>query len=424
MAEIIGLVASGMTLAGLFKTCIEAFDLIQTCRHQELDLKKLTLRLNIEKCRLYTWGQAMGLTESTNEDQQCPLHMYQFHELVTESLEIIFQLFNDTHKIKDAYGCRPFMGQDGSPVRLAEVEEARPVRDLATSFDNFKIGGNKRNCPSGIVQKARWAVHDRKKFNGLITEVKDLIDGLQHITKSLATMAEQGRMMSKGISNITDIGTLSLVAEVCEVDHPDLSDAASMRADTISMATTTRNCIENWTDSIDAGTAFDSAPSDLESLTVTELKHWLWQFLQDPKTAISNVPPSKNIATDTGDEELTDRSCEDTGLASIDLVENERRRANVSEAYRARYPVRTSVRYRQSVLLFILTMAIFAPTSFTTATFGMNYNELNGQSNSRRWFAYLPLFLTSLALTTVAVMLAFYWKRFYVRTSEFMGLDK
>jgi hypothetical protein len=108
MAEIIGLVASGMTIAGLFKTCVEAFDLIQTYRHQELDLKKLTLRLNIEKCRLYTWGQAMGLTETISQNQQRPLDLCQFQDLVTETLEIIFQLFNDTHKIKETYGCRPF----------------------------------------------------------------------------------------------------------------------------------------------------------------------------------------------------------------------------------------------------------------------------------------------------------------------------
>jgi hypothetical protein len=31
---------------------------------------------------------------------------------VTETLEIIFQLFNDTHKIKETYGCRPFTEQD------------------------------------------------------------------------------------------------------------------------------------------------------------------------------------------------------------------------------------------------------------------------------------------------------------------------
>jgi hypothetical protein len=133
----------------LAKTCVEAFDLIQTGRHQELDLKKLALRLNIEKCRLYTWGQAMGLTEPSSQDRQRPLDQCPFRDLVTETLEIIFRLFNDTQRIKDAYGCKPLTGPDSSPVPLDEVEEARPVRDLATSFGNFKIGGNKRKRSSG-----------------------------------------------------------------------------------------------------------------------------------------------------------------------------------------------------------------------------------------------------------------------------------
>ena len=52
MAEIVGTFASAVTLATLFKSCIQAFDLIHTSQNQATDLKKLTLRLNIEKCRL------------------------------------------------------------------------------------------------------------------------------------------------------------------------------------------------------------------------------------------------------------------------------------------------------------------------------------------------------------------------------------
>src|SRR2546423_3138484 len=119
MAEIIGFVASGMTIAGLFKICVEAFDLVQTSRHQEADLKKLTLGLNIEKCRLYTWGQVMGLTETINQKGSRPLDLCQFQDIVREALEIIFQLFNNTHKIEETYGCRPFTKQDATQLRLA-----------------------------------------------------------------------------------------------------------------------------------------------------------------------------------------------------------------------------------------------------------------------------------------------------------------
>lgn len=53
------------------------------------------------------------------------------------------------------------------------------------SFANFIIGGTKK--------KRLWDVQDRKKFHELITEVKDLIDGLQDITKTISTAMRQER---------------------------------------------------------------------------------------------------------------------------------------------------------------------------------------------------------------------------------------
>jgi len=82
MAEILGAVASGVTLASLFKVCFEAFDLIQTARNRDADLQKLALRFNIEKCRLYVWGEAMGLTSPPVPGQTSPLDSFQFQDLV------------------------------------------------------------------------------------------------------------------------------------------------------------------------------------------------------------------------------------------------------------------------------------------------------------------------------------------------------
>ena len=170
-------------------------------------------------------------------------------------------------------------------LRLADTGKPGPIESLAASFANFKIGGNKRKRSSKLVQKTKWVAHDRKKFGCLITEVKDLIDGLQDITKSLATVADQSDMMRRGINNLRSVENLGMLAEVCEADHPDLFDAASVRADTISMAPTTRNGIASWNDSIDVDNAVDLGSTDLESLTVTELKHRLWHLLQERQAA-------------------------------------------------------------------------------------------------------------------------------------------
>ena len=78
MAEVVGTVASAVTLASLFKLCLEVFDTIQATRNQRLEFKKLVLKFNIEKCRLYVWGQAMGLTSAGEPAQQCRLDHYQY----------------------------------------------------------------------------------------------------------------------------------------------------------------------------------------------------------------------------------------------------------------------------------------------------------------------------------------------------------
>jgi hypothetical protein len=139
MAELLGAIASGITLVGLLKVCVEAFDVIQHARQQDLDYRKLALRLNIEKCRLYTWGEAMGLTELPRGDSARPLEGHRFEPLIRETLEMIVMLFNDSEKLKDVYGCR----SDIEQVRLPTAIESDSIDKLAAAFKNFRI-----KCPT------------------------------------------------------------------------------------------------------------------------------------------------------------------------------------------------------------------------------------------------------------------------------------
>jgi hypothetical protein len=111
------------------------------------------------------------------------------------------------------------------------------------------------------------------------------LTGLQDITKSLVIVADQSGMMKKGVRNIKSVETLGLVAEVCEKDYPDFSSAALMRVDIISMVTTIRRGIAVWIQSIEVSNDVDPDLADLESLTVTELKHRLWQLSQEHQVA-------------------------------------------------------------------------------------------------------------------------------------------
>jgi hypothetical protein len=246
MAEVVGVLASGFTLAGLFKMCLDAIDLIQTAQHQELDLKKLLLKLNIEKCRLYTWGEGMGLTAALVAGRPRPLDSCPDHvqDLVKDTLDMIIQLFTDTKKLKYRYGCKEILPQTASYQLPILTSDFGPMENLAASFSHYRV---RTGAPGNVAQltlKTRSVIHDRKKFISLIAEVKDFVDGLQNLTRSLYPVVHQENNIKLGVQQINDVNTLDLLAEVREVEHPAISDAASEKSEILSIPTTRRREIE------------------------------------------------------------------------------------------------------------------------------------------------------------------------------------
>ena len=294
MAEVLGAVASGVTLASLFKACIEAFELIQASRHQDFDFKKLKLRLNIEKCRLYIWGDSMGLTDVTEPSRERRIDGFRFPGTVREILEILCHLFHDSQKIREKYGCREATSSD-----ILEVEQKGPATNLAASFSKFSVRAHSSVRVDQSLRNVVWVIQDRKKFAALVTEIKDLIDSLRGITSPLVPVTRQEGLMRKKVVKIQDPETLSLVAEVCSEDHPNIANAASTRADTISSASSNRKKVAAWAESVqevrDDGQ--ERLSPDIESLTTTELKHKLLEMIQERREHQVTSLAMKNVAS-------------------------------------------------------------------------------------------------------------------------------
>ncbi|KAL9616564.1 MAG: hypothetical protein Q9160_008585 [Pyrenula sp. 1 TL-2023] len=271
MAEVIGALASSLTIATLFKVCIEAFDLIQIARHQDTDLQNLALRFNIEKCRLYIWGEAMGLTTPPQPGYTRPLESLPFQELVRNTLQVILEILQDTQKMEQVYGCREAQTSNSRKCQLSQIGYNDPVKILSTTFSNFRITGVPRSRARNLALQIKWVVYDRKKFSNLIMEAKALIDGLQEITKSLSTVARQEGMMRYNIQQIEDPNTLEQLAVVSQQDYPDMSDAASIKSDVLTVSSHRERAIQNWIDDV------YSEPEDeileSEAMTIAELKH-------------------------------------------------------------------------------------------------------------------------------------------------------
>lgn len=276
--ELLGAVASGVTLAKLFKYAFEALDLIHLYQTQDVDFNKLQLQFRLEKCRLYNWGMQMGLTNNLRPNL---LNDWHHKDVVIDCLRQIVRLLSDAESIRDKYGC-----VEVTPSTELLIERGPQYSSsIAAVFDNFKIQSSRfEKSRAKVRRKSRWIVRDRKKFILLIEELRGLIDSLQDITNELSSTARLEEALRSRIGGIPDVETLLMIASVWKESHPRIASTASTRAESLSMSSGQKNNISEWRSFIGSEDSDETLIGNLEDLTITELKHSVVQSRQEIAT--------------------------------------------------------------------------------------------------------------------------------------------
>ncbi|ETI19825.1 hypothetical protein G647_08839 [Cladophialophora carrionii CBS 160.54] len=150
MAAAVGILAGTVTSAGLLKAWIEAFEFFKASLSEELNFLEALVKPNIGKGRLYTWGEAMGLTPPPVQPHAQPraLDTFGSRGLVITTLEALLKLFSA------------------------------------------------RSRHISLKKKFKWLLKDRKKFLALVSKVKVLIVGLQDITNHIEPVKFQLRAIA------------------------------------------------------------------------------------------------------------------------------------------------------------------------------------------------------------------------------------
>ncbi|KAK4185937.1 prion-inhibition and propagation-domain-containing protein [Podospora australis] len=249
MAEVIGAVASVITLLGLFKNCVDACELIHVGKEQQKDLERFDLKLALEQCRLKTWGRNMGLIRESGAEEGSLLDDFEHRHLVQRALEHIFDLLTNSHTMSKKYGGQLVPVVDGTSG-IARIESTSPASKLTAAFKRFNITNSARGSSTAgqAARKSIWVLRDRKRYEELVADVRELIDAVEKVTEGLMSRDRHEQLFVSQIFEINDVPTLEMITEVCEVDHPALSDAASVRAEAVSMAPSRRTEIQDWLD--------------------------------------------------------------------------------------------------------------------------------------------------------------------------------
>lgn len=175
MAEVVGIIASAVSIASLFKACVGAFDLVQAARHQGPDLDHLLTDFNTQRWRLPTWGDEM---KSKIPSKHSRLNSVQFRDLVKKNLQRLQELLDESKIIAERYGCR----EAQVSATNAKNPGLKPISAASVSHPQSSLP-NKRKF--NLRQKARWAIQDRKKLEELNSQIRASIDDLQEITKPI-----------------------------------------------------------------------------------------------------------------------------------------------------------------------------------------------------------------------------------------------
>lgn len=55
-----------------------------------------------------------------------------------------------------------------------------------------------------VWKVTRWSVHDYAQFEGLVEQIRKLLDGLERITKVLGILERQHERLLEGVNSVSD----------------------------------------------------------------------------------------------------------------------------------------------------------------------------------------------------------------------------
>jgi hypothetical protein len=225
--EVAGLTLGVVSLAGLFNTCIEAFSYLKAAQALERDLEILLVKLDIQKARLLSWGNSVGIVRALDDGRSAILEDEVTVQVIKRTLESIHVLLTNSQQLRDRYDMHEVPPESSNITTLRYMELVSPTsmtifRRSYTRLRNRIITNNSRVPASNRVI---WAIQDREKFGSLVDDLRDLVDGL--VTLLTPVVQSVGnRIIEDDIASLK-ISNLRLFVDACQGEGEEVYQAWS-----------------------------------------------------------------------------------------------------------------------------------------------------------------------------------------------------
>lgn len=244
MAEFIGLTTGIVSLAGLFSTCIDAFAYVKAGQSLERNLEVVLVKLDIEKARLVSWGNTVGIVRGVSDGRSKIFDNPITEDTIRSILENIKLLLTDSRKLQDKYALQeiPESAQDIITRRFDFVSRTS-LSIFRGSYNRFCNRTAQNNDRVSVARRVTWAIRDHERFTCLVTDLRILVDGLVNLTPPTLWSAAE-RILEDDVASLR-LANLRLVEEALQDEdrYQALSDAVSEAIQATELGT-----IDHWLD--------------------------------------------------------------------------------------------------------------------------------------------------------------------------------
>jgi len=170
----------------LFHSCLEYLQLFKTAQSATLDVQVLLFQLDCHHEDLIIWGEKHGFFEDTQPSVQRPKDLLSRLENAFRLLET---LFKDSAALQERYGV--VVSKEALEHPAADVDDPYPSsaglrrlnwRRATKAKTLFNDTEQQAARPSlGVLQKTRWAIYDKKKFEELVKKIGEMVSLVEKI---------------------------------------------------------------------------------------------------------------------------------------------------------------------------------------------------------------------------------------------------
>ncbi|KAL8711472.1 MAG: hypothetical protein Q9220_004130 [cf. Caloplaca sp. 1 TL-2023] len=218
--EPVSLGVGTVALVSLFTTCVECFEYIDAAKSYGRDVEVSTVLFAHQRSRFLIWGESVGIFPGTPPQLQ-PLESYHFSPIIEQTLHCICRLFDDADGLRTHYGLRV----QHQTTTSGQFNEVQTLGTSRPSYKRFLTSIADRQKGTNATRKARWAIHDKQKFSGLLEDIDRLINGLEAITASQKVAIERQLLIREELESVDDHETLSILALSTTADWSDAASA-------------------------------------------------------------------------------------------------------------------------------------------------------------------------------------------------------